>query len=76
MEGLVRVRGGPCGGWFGITWAGVENGNGLGLILGGKYVRVELGMGLDCVQDAKDTTSRGKVVLDVRWAWSGYVWWT
>lgn len=46
------------------------------MILGGKYVRVELGMGLDCVQDAKDTTSRGRVVLDVRWAWSGYVWWT
>lgn len=46
--------------------AGVENGNGFGLILDGKYVRVELGKAVNFVWDAKDMIIEGRVGLEVR----------
>ena len=41
---------------FGTAWAGVENGYEFGLISDGKYVRVELGMGVNFVWEARDMT--------------------
>lgn len=49
-----------------MVWAGVENGNGFGLILGGKHVRVELGKAVNFVWDAKDMIFDGIVGLEVR----------